>query len=98
MDNYRFQLCTLLRDAKNYYEMQHDFESPSLLYLSNCTGLTTSNISKILSGVQVPTMLNFLKLCHALECRITLEPVDVLKAFPHLSYSDNNTQSSKSND
>lgn len=84
MDKYRFQLCTFLRDAKNFYQMQHDFDTPTLLYLSSCTGLTTSNISKIMSGVQVPTLLNFLKLCDAFECRVIIEPLDVIKAFPHL--------------
>lgn len=86
MDKYRFQLSLLLRDAKNFYQMQHDFQGPSLLYLSSSTGLTTSNISKILTGVQVPTLLNFLKLCDALETRVILEPFDTIKCFPHLDY------------
>lgn len=93
MDKYRFQICQLLHQAKQNYLMQNDYEHKTLISLSVDTGITTSNLSKILSGVQVPSLLNFLKILDAFECRITLDPVDTFKAFPELKNFYNKLQS-----
>lgn len=84
MDKYRFLLASYLQDAKRLYNLQHNFEPKTLLSISSDTKISTSNLSKIFSGAQVPTLLSFLKILDSLHCRIIVEPFDSRAAFPEL--------------
>lgn len=66
-DSHRYAL-TILHRCRELNTDSRDFKPMSFTELSVKTGLTTSNISKIFSGVQVPTVANFFKLVKALDC------------------------------
>lgn len=72
MTDERFHLQNILLRAKFLYTDAHDYRSKSLTSISLDTGISTANLSKIFSGVQIPTATNLIKILASLDCYLVV--------------------------